>query len=93
LGSKGGLQQWSDKEVVLDGTQSRKTSATTSAADHHLLIVRALENGGGLKQLESHSYDAALAKSGGNVSARCASCWNNPSAAGLSTWKALFGIA
>jgi DNA-binding NtrC family response regulator len=69
LGSKGGLQQWSDKEVALDGTQSRKTSATTSAADHHSLIVRALENGGGLKQLESNAYDAALAKTRGNVSA------------------------
>jgi hypothetical protein len=42
---------------------------TTSAADHHSLIVRALENGGGLKQLESNAYDAALAKTRGNVSA------------------------
>lgn len=69
LGSKGGLQQWSDKEVALDGTQSRKTSATTSAMDHHSLIVRALENGGGLKQLENNACDAALAKTRGNVSA------------------------
>lgn len=69
LGSKGELQQRSEKEAAVDGAQSRKTSAATSAGDHHSLIVRALENGGGLKQLESHAYDAALERTGENVSA------------------------
>ena len=72
LGSEGGLQQRGGKGAAPAAGQSEEPSAAALASDPPAslaLIARAIESGARFKELESHAYAAALAKTEGNVSA------------------------
>jgi two-component system, NtrC family, response regulator HydG len=70
LGSEGALRQSGDQALEASSRAGLQVAdAFPTQPDFHALIVRVLEAGIGLNELESLAYSVALAKTNGNVSA------------------------
>jgi two-component system, NtrC family, response regulator HydG len=70
LNNKGGLQHSRDeRSLVAAMSAARHSEISNGSEDCRTLVLRVLENGTRLDDLESYAYDAALTKAKGNVSA------------------------